>query len=134
MAKNRTIAVLAAAALAVPVIGGCSSSAGYCNQLDETEAAYNELRNTDILTEGTNTLEERYDAFEEEAEELIDAAGDEFAEESAAVEASLDQLNDAIQSAVNLDLGTAAEQVGPALQSLATSSQELFDAVTTACE
>lgn len=134
MAMNRAVALVAAAALAAPAIGGCSSSAGYCNQIDETEAAFNELRETDILAEGTNTLEERYDAFEEEAEELIDAAGEEFAEESAAVEASLNQVNAAIQSAANLDLGTAAEQIGPALEALVTSSQELFDAVTTACE
>jgi ABC-type transporter Mla subunit MlaD len=133
MAMKRTGAILAAAALAVPVLGGCSSDAGYCDQLDEAEAAYNELRQTSIIQEGTDTLEQRYDAFEEEAEELIDAAGDEFAEQTAAVEASLEQVNAAIQSAANLDLGTAAESIGPALESLVTSSQELFDSVTNAC-
>ena len=120
--------------MAVPVLGGCSSDAGYCNQLDETEAAFTALRETSIIAEGTDTLEQRYDAFEDEAEELIDAAGDEFAEESSAVEASLEQVNASIEAAANLDLGTAAEQIGPALESLVSSSQELFDAVTTACE
>jgi outer membrane murein-binding lipoprotein Lpp len=134
MVKNRQVALVAAVALAVPVLGGCSSDAGYCNQLDEAEAAFQDLRDTNILAEGVNTLQERYDTFEQEADALIDAAGDEFTEETAAVEASLQQVNATIQSAANLDLGTAAQQIGPALDSLATSSQELFAAVTTACE
>ncbi len=130
---KRAMAIMAVAALAVPTLGACSSSASYCDQIDETEAAFNELRATSILEEGTNVIEERYDAFEEEVERLIDAAGDEFSEESVAVEESLTQVNTAIASAANLDLGTAAEQIGPALESLVTSSQELFDSVTTAC-
>ncbi len=133
MKRTRTIPLIAAAALVVPTLGACSSDAGYCNQIDEAQAAFDEMRGTSILTEGTDTLEERYDAFENEVEGLIDAAGDEFAEESAAVEASLDQVNAAIQSAANLDLGTAAAEIGPALDSLVTSSQELFNAVTNAC-
>ena len=129
----RTVSALAAAVLALPALGACSSSDDYCDQLDDTRNAYTELRDTNILQDGTDTLSERFDTFEEDVDSLIDAAGDEFSDESAAVEASLTQVSAAIESASNLDLGTAASQIGPALDSLSASTQELLDAVSSAC-
>ena len=114
-------------------MGGCSSEPGYCDQLDTTEQAFTELRDTSVIQEGTDTLTQRYETFEDEVDQLISSAGDEFAEESAAVEDSLVQIDAAIQSAANLDLGTAAEEIGPAIEALGTSVQALFDSVTTAC-
>jgi hypothetical protein len=42
-------------------------------------------------------------------------------------------VNAAVQSAANLDLGTAAEQIGPAVESLVSSSQAFLGSATTAC-
>lgn len=131
--KKRSASALAAAVLILPMVSACSSSPDYCDQLDDTKQAFTELRDTNILQDGTDTLNERFDTFEEDVDSLIDAAGDEFSEESAAVEASLTQVSAALESAANLDLGTAASQIGPALDSLSASSQELLDAVTSAC-
>ncbi len=133
MKKRRLVALVAGAALTIPVLGACSSTPGYCDQLDATEEALTELRETNIIGEGTQTLSARYDTFDSEVQQLIDAAGDEFADESAAVEASLAQLSAALQLAATLDLGASAQMLGPALASLSASSEELFTAVNTAC-
>lgn len=61
-------------------MSACSSSADYCDQLDETEQAFTELRDTNILQDGTDTLNAHFDTFEEDVESLIDAAGDEFSD------------------------------------------------------
>lgn len=133
MLKPKLVALVASAALTIPVLGGCSSTPDYCDQLDATEQALAELRGTNILSEGTETLSARYDTFNSDVQQLISAAGEEFAEESAAVESSLAQLQSALQSAANFDLGTAAQTIGPALESVQTSSEELFTAVSTTC-
>ena len=133
MTKSTMVALMVGAAMTIPVLGACSSTPDYCDQLDATEQALAELRGTNILSEGTETLSARYDTFNSEVQQLIAAAGDEFAEESAAVESSLTQLQTALQSAASFDLGTAAQTIGPALESVQTSSEELFSAVTTTC-
>jgi len=133
MTMHKTVAIAAVSSLALLGLSGCSSEPDYCDQLDATEEAFNELAETSIISEGTDTLTQRYDAFAAEVNSLTDAAGDEFSEETTAVEESLDQLNSALQSAANLDLGTAAEQLGPSLEAVSESAEALFTSVTTEC-
>jgi len=100
------------------MLSGCSTEADYCSELTATESAFDDLASTDVLSEGTDTLSERYDAFSEQVDQLLGSAQAEFAEESAA----------------DLDLGEAAQQLVPALSSLQTSTTALFTSVTEACE
>jgi phage-related protein len=126
------VAALATTSLALL---GCSSSEqpSYCDELSATESSFEALVNTDILAEGTDVLTERYDAFAAQVSSLIDAAGDEFADESAAVEASVDQVGAVVDEAANLNLGTAAEEAAPAVEDLSSSTQALLDSVQNAC-
>ena len=121
-------------ALVVVGLSACSSTPGYCEQLDVTRTAFDEVVGTNVIAEGTDTLQIRFDAFQAEVEQLAEAASAEFAEESAAVEAATDQMDQVLDDAVNLNLGAAAQQVGPALSALTTSVNALFDAVGSACE
>jgi hypothetical protein len=120
--------------LAVFGLSGCSSEPDYCSQISATEAAYDDLVGTDVLSEGTDTLSERYDTFSGEVDQLLDSAQSEFAEESDAVRAAVDQLGGVVDSASNLNVGEAAQQLQPALSNLQSSTTTLFTAVTEACE
>jgi hypothetical protein len=117
----------------VLVLAGCSSEPDYCSQLTTTEEAYDDLAGTDVLAEGTDALSERYDTFSAEVDQLLGSAQTEFAEESDAVRAAVDQLGGVVESAADLNLGDAAQQLEPALASLQSSTTALFTAVTDAC-
>ena len=127
-------AAAALSVIAVLVLPGCSSGPDYCSQLTTTQEAYDDLAGTEVLTEGTDTLSARYDTFSAEVDQLLDSAQTEFAEESDAVRAAVDQLGAVVESAADLNLGDAAQQLQPALSSLQSSTTALFTAVTDACE
>ncbi len=130
---RRMLVTAAVAGLSLGLLGCSSSEASYCDEVSATQSAFDELVNTDILAEGTDALSDRYDAFASQVDSLIAAAGEEFSDESAAVEASLDQVRAVIDAATNLNLGAAAEQAGPALDSLRSSTQALLTSVQNAC-
>ena len=131
---NRTTsAAMALTVLAVLALPGCSSEPDYCSQLTTTQEAYDDLAGTNVLADGTDTLSERYDTFSAEVDQLLGSAQTEFADESDAVRAAVDQLGGVVDSAANLNLGDAAQQLEPALTSLQSSTTALFTAVNDAC-
>lgn len=132
--KLTTIAAASLGMVASLMLSGCSTEADYCSQLTATESALDDLASTDVLSDGTDTLSERYDAFSEQVDQLLDSAQSEFAEESDAVRAAVDDLGGVVESAADLNVGEAAQQLAPALSSLQTSTSALFTSVTEACE
>ncbi len=132
--RSTSAAAVALGMVAVLVLPGCSSEPDYCSQLTTTQEAYDDLAGTDVLAEGSDTLSERFDTFSAEVDELLGSAQTEFAEESDAVRAAVDQLGGVVESAADLNLGDAAQQLEPALASLQSSTTALFTAVTDACE
>lgn len=134
MPRGMSIAASALSVTAVLVLGGCSSEPDYCSQLTTTQEAYDELAGTDVLAEGTDTLSTRYDAFAAEVDQLLGSAQTEFADESDAVRAAVDQVGGVVESAAELNIGEAAQQLQPALSGLQGATTSLFTAVTQACE
>lgn len=132
--RSTSTASVALSAIAVLMLAGCSSEPDYCSQLTTTQEAFDQLVGTDVIAEGTDTLSERYDTFSAEVDQLLDAAQTEFSEESDAVRAAVDQLGGVVESAADLNLGDAAQQLEPALSSLQSSTTALFTAVNDACE
>lgn len=120
--------------VAVLVLPACSSEPDYCSQLSTTQEAFDDLAGTDVLAEGTDTLSERFNTFSAEVDQLIGSAQTEFAEESDAVRAAVDQVGAVVESAADLNLGDAAQQLEPALTSLQSSTTALFTALGDACE
>ncbi len=114
-------------------LGGCSSTPSYCDEVSATKSSFETLVNTDVLSEGTDALQQNYDAFSAQLDSLVDAAGDEFAEETAAVESSLQQVAAVLDDVADLNLGAAVQQAGPALESVKTSTQALLDSIQTKC-
>jgi hypothetical protein len=134
ISKKFTLPV-AAALLSMSSLGlaGCSSEPSYCDEVRATQSSFDALVSTDILAEGTDVLTQRYEDFSTQVDVLLDSARAEFADESAAVEESLQQVGAVVDEAANLNLGAAAEQAGPALDGLRTSTQALLDAVGNEC-
>lgn len=132
--RSTSTAAVALSMAAMLMLPGCSSEPDYCSQLTTTQEAYDDLAGTDVLAEGTDTLSERYDTFSSEVDQLLGSAQAEFAEESDAVRAAVDQLGGVVESAADLNLGDAAQQLEPALSNLQSSTTALFTAVSDACE
>ncbi len=114
-------------------LGGCSSEPSYCDEVSATRSAFETLVGTDVLAEGTDALQQNYEAFSTQVDSLMASAGEEFADETAAVEASLAQVGTVVDEAANLNLGAAAQQAGPALESLSASTRSLLDSIQSTC-
>jgi len=130
---GRSCAVVAVALASLGLVGCSGGDPSYCDELSATQSSLETLVDTDVLAEGTDVLSQRYDAFASQLDALIAAAGDEFSEESAAVQASLDQVGTVVDEATSLNLGSAAAQAEPALDSLSTSTQALVDSIQNSC-
>ncbi len=134
ISRKSTLSV-AAALLCVSSLGlvGCSSEPGFCDEVSATQTSFDALVGTDILAEGTDVLTQRYEDFSTQVDTLLDSARVEFSDQTAAVEESLQQVGAVLDEAANLNLGAAAQQAGPALEGLRTSTQALLDAVENEC-
>lgn len=125
--------LLALLFLSAPALAACSSGSDYCDQLDATRSAWEDLRDTNVIADGTDAFKERFDAFATEVQKLADAARDEFGGDVDTVEASVQQMRDALASLGDLDVAAAADQIGPALDALTSSTDTLLSDVTNAC-
>ena len=112
----------------------CSSEPGYCEQKDAVASSFDTLVGTNVLSEGTDTLRERYDAFTADLEDLAGSARDEFGDEVDAVEAAADEMGTALGSLGDTGLADAATTIAPLVQNLQSSFSSLVTAIDTACD
>lgn len=147
------LGVLGAAGLLVLGAAGCSSdsdtaqpassssavetttapAAGVCTDVDAARTSFQELTDTEILKEGTNTFRERYAAFQTSVDALLVSAQAEFSDEVDAVKASLTQLQTAVGGLTDSPSLADAAAVKDALTPVGDSLANLTDAVSAAC-
>ena len=117
-------------AFAVPACGG---DPDYCSNVSELEQSVRDLGNVDVVAGGTNALRDALQGVEDQAEATIEAAKDDFPEETSAMRDSLDSLK---QSAGELSESPAAEDIAPVASDVAamvTAVQEFVSAADSEC-
>ena len=107
MAKKVTLTVLFALAFAGLACGG---EPDYCSNVSELEQSVRDLGDVDVVAGGTNALRDALQGVEDQAEATIEAAKDDFPEETSAMRDSLDSLK---QSAGELSESPTAEDIAP---------------------
>ena len=110
-----------------------SANPQVCSDAAAAKASLEAIMTIDILKDGTDALNQRFETFRSDAEALVSSAQDEFKPESAAVKASISELETAL--AALKDSPNAAEIVAlaPKLSAVNTSTLALLAAVAAAC-
>ena len=117
-------------AFAAPACGG---DPDYCSDVGELEQSVRGLRDVDLVAGGTNALRDALRGVEDQAEATIDAAKDDFPDETSAMRASLDGLK---QSAGELSNSPAPEQlarVAADTRAMVTSVEEFAEVTQSEC-
>ncbi len=109
------------------------SADAYCAQVQAVKDSFNALVGTDIVSEGTDTLKTRFDAFTADLTSLKTSSSEEFSTEFDAVQTSVDQLKTVVDDADSAGVAKTAAQFLVGLGSLKTSVTALFTAVDQKC-
>lgn len=110
-----------------------SATDAVCADAAEVRTSLDALVSTEVLREGTDTLKERFATFEASVRQLIDGARVEFAPQSDAARASVDDLKAALAGLADSPSVQDAAAIATSLAAVKTSVTALLDAVQAAC-
>ena len=130
MAKKATLTMLLGLAFAAAACGG---EPDYCSEVSDLEQSVRDLGNVDVVAGGTNALRDALRRVEDEAEATIDAAKDDFPEETSAMRDGLESLRG---SAGELSESPTAEDIAPvatAVAAMVTAVEEFAGAAESEC-
>lgn len=146
---HRLALIGAVALISLPVLGGCASSsdnattsptpsqtvsAAYCAGVDTVKASLDALVSTNVISEGTATLNSRFETFQNDVKSLTDSARANFSSESAAVDSSVATLKSELAGLKDSPSVTQVAAIAKALKGVSDSTQALLDAVRAACQ
>lgn len=119
---------------APPASSSPSAAAGaLCSQEAAVKASFEALVGTNVVAEGTTTLQTRFDTFASDLATLRGTAKSQFSSEFDAVQSSVDQLKAVVDKADTQDAATTAAEFVGGVASLKTTTQALFTAIDRAC-
>jgi hypothetical protein len=112
------------------LLTACRPGSDYCEQLDDVSSSLDALVNTALLGEGgvRAEFEDRFDAFQGELEDFLDALPDEFDDQAATAQTAVDAMSDELGSRATDRAGLATSY-----RRLTSEMSALIDAVDAAC-
>jgi biopolymer transport protein ExbB/TolQ len=123
---------IAVAAAAIAIAAGCSSSKSggnsastLCSDLNQLQSAVQQLKQVDIVKNGTSSLQTALNNVKQSAAKLGDAAKDEFKPQVDALQTGLSSLATALKNAPANGLAPVQQ----AAQSVQTANTELQNAI-----
>ena len=133
MLRALTITAVSSAAIAVAACGG-SDKPGYCQQREQLSTQIAQIRDTNVIKEGTDTLRTRVDAALTQTQKLADSAKSDFPNETRDLDVAATSVKTSLTALQNPDTRTAALANLPGqLQATADAAKQLQTAVQDKC-
>ena len=126
------LAALASAAL----IAGCGddSKPEYCDRVDDLESSVTALTDISINGDTLNTVESNLQTVQSDAEAVVDAAKEDFPQETDGLENAVNNASDAVQ---DLPAEPSAGQIATLAVNVADvgkAASDLYEATSSACD
>jgi hypothetical protein len=115
-----------------PSPSGTGASAT-CAALDNARLALADVKDVNILQEGTNAFKSSVSTFEQQLEQVLEAARSDFATEADAVKQAKASFDSAVQELGDSPSVSSVQGVASALRDLTSSFGTLTDAMDDAC-
>jgi hypothetical protein len=109
---------------------GTGAATDVCEARDNLRSAITDLGELNVLQDGTDAVRQYVDQVQAAVDDLRSAAGDQYEEESAAVEDALERVRTALDDGVSVD---ALREAASAVGDLVTSLGSLVSAIEEAC-
>jgi hypothetical protein len=128
----------ALAAVAVLAVGGCSSSdaapeADLCASADALQSSVAELRDVQVVENGTEALRQAFADVGDDVDRLADQARDEFSDQVSGVQSAAGDLGTAIDTLVNAPSAAALVDARSAVRTLVAETDALLGDVRSSC-
>ena len=136
--SSRALAAAIAACLSLGV-AACGSDEptaeeDFCAAGDSLQTNINALADLDVVSEGTNGLQERFSTIEADLDQLRESGSDVASEEISALESAVDDFGAAVD-ALGDDISVeGAQAAGTALTGITTAATGVFDKLSSACD
>lgn len=111
-----------------------SATPSVCDQKDAVESAVADLADIDVLTEGTDALNENVAAVRTEVDSLKEIASQDVEEEVDALDTAVTDAEDILSGLDDATLNEKIDGVQEALTGVATASADLADALSNECD
>jgi hypothetical protein len=129
--------LMAVLALLLPgfFVIGCDSGnpQNVCVARDDVQRSLERLLEVNVIQQGTNALQAPLSQLSQDLADLADAAESQFAAESAALRSAVDNLGASISGTDGMSATERVVQSVSALQQVLTATEQLIQAVATAC-
>jgi hypothetical protein len=120
--------------LAAPLSAGCDRGGDdVCEARDEVQEALDQLRNVNVIQQGTNSLRPALEQLREAVTDFADAAGDQFGEQATTLRAAIDNVTATVRDSAGMSLIDRARAIGDSLQQVVTVAGLLFQAAAAEC-
>lgn len=106
----------------------------FCEAGDSLQTDINALATLDVISEGTDGLEERFSTIKADLDQLNESGSDVASDEISALETAVDDFGDAVD-----DLGDdisveGAKTAGTALTGIVAAANGVFDKLSSTCD
>jgi hypothetical protein len=111
-----------------------SSKAAYCDSFTSLQKSVDNLKNTDIVKNGTSALEKNLNSIKTDAQHVADNAKSAFSSEADAVVKAVDSLSSTVKQASSSPSATTLAAIPAAITTAVDSVKSLADAITSSCK
>jgi hypothetical protein len=116
------------------VAGRGGDEPAYCSELSDLEQSVNQLGDVDVVGGGTDAIREAVSNVEDDARATVDAAEEEFGDETRTVSDALSKLETSVRDLPESPTADQAAIVLADASAVATSVDELITATRSKCD
>lgn len=136
--SSRALAAAVAACLSLGV-AACGSDEptaeeDFCAAGDSLQTNINALADLDLVSEGTNGLQERFSTIKADLDQLSESGSDVASEEIAALKTAVDDFGAAVDALGDNISVEGAQAAGTALTGMTTAATGVFDKLSSTCD
>ena len=134
---RRTLPAIAVAAVAsAALIAGCGgdSQPEYCDRVDELRDSVSALTDVSIDADTLNTVESDLETVQTNAEAVVDAAREDFPQETDDLETAVNNASDSVQELPSSPSAGEIAALAIEVATVGSSASALYDATSSACD
>jgi Asp-tRNA(Asn)/Glu-tRNA(Gln) amidotransferase C subunit len=134
---RRSLPALAVAAFAsAALFAGCSgdSQPEYCDRVDELRSSVTALTDISIDADTITNVESDLQTVETNAQAVVDAAREDFPEETDSLETAVNNASDSAQELPSSPSAAEVAALAIEVAAVGSAASDLYDATNSACE
>ena len=134
--KKSSLVLSTAALLSAAVIAGCGGSdqPEYCDRVDDLRSSVTALTDISIDSNTLNNVESDLQTVQTNAEAVVDAAREDFPQETDELETAVNDASDSVQELPSSPSAGEIAALAIEVAAVGSAASSLYDATSSACD